>query len=109
MATKGGMPVSVRIGGIRYSIVEESSDLNGPYIGYINHVQSRITISDREMGHQMRKSVLVHEIMHGIDEQIGAGDRVSEEENTARANAVFAFLRDPANQSAVRWIIEPES
>jgi hypothetical protein len=54
---------------------------------------------------ERQKEIVLHEVLHGIDQIIGAGDRVKEEENIARTEVLFAFLREPRNRAAVEWIM----
>lgn len=98
-------PQECRIGGATYRIVYGSNDLISQYAGYISFRKKQITINDTDTSLTTQKEALLHEIMHGIDEAIGAGNRVSEEENSARADYLFAFMRDDRNKRIIHWIM----
>jgi hypothetical protein len=97
-------PASVRLGGLIYKIEYETSNLDPRYASRIDfeniniHVFSTIHV-DRQ------KECMLHEVLHGIDHIIGCDDRVKEEENIARSEVLFAFLREPRNRAAVEWIM----
>jgi hypothetical protein len=98
-------PQECRIGGATYRILCGSNDLVSEYAGYINFRKKVITINNDDTSLTTQKESLLHEILHGIDELIGAGNRVQEEENTARADALFAFMRDDRNKRIIQWIM----
>jgi hypothetical protein len=99
-------PESVRIGGFTYKIITESSILADDMVGHIDYRMRRITVQGDGLAIVQKKNTVLHEAMHGIDFEIGANDRVSEEENIARTNAMFAFLREPRNRAAIDWIMD---
>jgi hypothetical protein len=98
-------PQECRIGGATYRITYGSNDLISQYAGYISFRKKQITINNTDTSLTTQKEALLHEIMHGIDEAIGAGNRVSEEENSARADYLFSFMRDERNKRIIQWIM----
>src|SRR5437764_14251299 len=96
-------PTEVHVGGLRYPIRYETSDLAGDTVGYVSYIYHRITI-DSGSSDYLNRRTLIHEICHAIDRTIGQSSRVTEEENTARADALFALLIDARNAPALEWI-----
>lgn len=96
-------PDKVHILGFDYDVVYESSDLSNSCIGYISYRKHKITV-DSSVSPAKQRETLLHEIIHGIDDAIGAGDRVTEEEHRARVRVMYAWLSDPRNRAALDWI-----
>lgn len=97
-------PDNLSISGFDYTIRFEHSELGDQYIGRINHNQLIVTV-DSETPEQQQRETLIHEILHGVDVAIGAGPRVPEHENAARARTLYSILSDPRNRAAIDWII----
>jgi hypothetical protein len=94
----------VRLGGLIYKIEYETSNLDPRLSGHIGYLDLKIHIFST-LHEDRQKEHVLHEVLHGIDHAIGADDRVKEEENIARTEALFAFLREPRNRAAVEWIM----
>jgi hypothetical protein len=101
-------PTSVRLGGLTFPITYEGSNLENRLIGAISLNDVKMFVSNDVNG-ERQKEIVLHEILHGIDHIIGAGDRVKEEENVARTEVLFTFLREPRNRAALEWIMHEDT
>ena len=92
------IPSSIRINGIEYTVEEVDHLNNGVNLayGYINHETHQILISEeKNIGHQKKCLVLLHEIMHGIAEahHLDLGDNEEKIVDTF-ARGIYQVLQD---------------
>lgn len=97
MPRKREMPKSIRIAGRTILILKAKLDTcRGVHAGHDN----RITI-DADTAGDEQKAVLLHEILHDVDQCCGAG--LSEQVNSAMSSVLFGVFRD--NPDLVAWLM----
>lgn len=92
------IPQTVRINGVDYTVKEVDTLDNGVSLayGYINYETHEILISaQRNIGHQKKCLVFLHEVMHGICEAQGL-DLGNDEEKIVDtfARGMYQILQD---------------
>lgn len=85
-------PKSINILGVDYEITyvaigEKVSRNEGGYLGHINHIERKIRILDGPSP-SLRFQVLLHEILHAIDEELDVG-ALSKESTVKRLAVVL--------------------
>ena len=94
------VPTSVRINGVEYAVIEVDNLNNGINLAYgnIDYEENVIRINkDRNIDHQKKCLILLHEIMHGICEARGLDLGTDEEKIVdAFARGVYQVIEDNA-------------
>lgn len=101
---------SLKIGAIRYEVSEKPDlhSFNGEWKktfldGHIKHGEAKIYI-DEELDPQVKTATIIHEAVHGILVNAGAGEEVSEKAIVALGFGLMSLLQD--NPELVKMVMD---
>jgi hypothetical protein len=103
---KNGCPETVRILGYDTSIKFDQPSVNAElHKAYGIHKRSELEILIATDHHiQSQKETVIHEILHGISDAVGA--KLKERQVSSLSRAFFAVLSD--NPALVKWLFDEE-
>lgn len=90
--------LKVKIMATEYKVIEvEQIDKNKRVLGEIDYLEQSIKI-ERDLPVELKKEVLLHEVLHGILEKLGFDDINNDEQKVQSiASTLYLVLKDNTN------------